>query len=42
MVGMDIDAIARNAIDGNVYMALGTADREGRSWVSPVFYAADG
>ncbi|WP_187284967.1 pyridoxamine 5'-phosphate oxidase family protein [Streptomyces sp. OR43] len=24
------------------YLVLGTADREGRPWVSPVFFAADG
>jgi hypothetical protein len=36
----DLGAIARGIIDANVYMALGTADENGRPWVSPVFYAA--
>lgn len=33
--------IVRKVIDDNVYMVLGTADRAGRPWVSPVFYAAE-
>jgi uncharacterized protein YhbP (UPF0306 family) len=37
----DLGAIARTIIDSNSYMTLGTADRDGRPWVSPVYYAAD-
>jgi len=37
---MDLGAIARTIIDANTYMTLGTADGEGRPWVSPVYYAA--
>jgi pyridoxamine 5'-phosphate oxidase-like protein len=36
----DLGAIARAIIDSNTYMTLGTADRDGRPWVSPVYYAA--
>jgi hypothetical protein len=36
----DLGAIARDIIDANVYMVLGTADENGQPWVSPVFYAA--
>ena len=38
----DLGAIARAIIDANLYMVLGTADKTGRPWVSPVYYAADG
>jgi len=38
----DHAAIARAIVDANVYMTLGTADAEGRPWVSPVFFAASG
>jgi nitroimidazol reductase NimA-like FMN-containing flavoprotein (pyridoxamine 5'-phosphate oxidase superfamily) len=38
----DLGAIARSIIDSNVYMVLGTADRNGRPWVSPVYYSAAG
>ena len=38
----DLDAVARDIIDICVYMTLGTADADGRPWVSPVFFAADG
>jgi nitroimidazol reductase NimA-like FMN-containing flavoprotein (pyridoxamine 5'-phosphate oxidase superfamily) len=38
----DLGAIARAIIDANLYMALGTADKTGRPWVSPVYYAAAG
>jgi Pyridoxamine 5'-phosphate oxidase len=37
----DADAVARSLIDTNLYMALGTADKTGRPWVSPVYYAVD-
>jgi hypothetical protein len=36
----DLDAVARAILDTNHYMTLGTADAEGRPWVSPVFFAA--
>ena len=39
---MDLDAVARDIIDGNRYMVLGTADEGGRPWVSPVYYAPSG
>ena len=38
----DLGAIARAIIDSNLYMTLGTADKTGRPWVSPVWYAAAG
>jgi pyridoxamine 5'-phosphate oxidase-like protein len=38
----DLDAVAREILDTCFYMTLGTADTDGRPWVSPVFYAADG
>jgi nitroimidazol reductase NimA-like FMN-containing flavoprotein (pyridoxamine 5'-phosphate oxidase superfamily) len=33
------EAMARAIIDSNLYMVLGTADRDGTPWVSPVYYA---
>jgi nitroimidazol reductase NimA-like FMN-containing flavoprotein (pyridoxamine 5'-phosphate oxidase superfamily) len=36
----DLDAVAREILDTCAYMTLGTADADGRPWVSPVFYAA--
>jgi Pyridoxamine 5'-phosphate oxidase len=39
--GADPADIVRKVVDDNVYMVLGTADRPGRPWVSPVFYAAE-
>lgn len=38
----DLAAIARNIIDSNMYMTLGTADETGIPWVSPVYYAPAG
>ena len=35
----DWSALARELIDGGRFMALGTADADGRPWVSPVWYA---
>ncbi len=32
-------AIARAIIDSNLYMVIGTADQDGRPWVSPVYFA---
>jgi nitroimidazol reductase NimA-like FMN-containing flavoprotein (pyridoxamine 5'-phosphate oxidase superfamily) len=37
----DPAAMARAIIDANLYMVLGTADRDGRPWVSPVYYAPE-
>jgi hypothetical protein len=34
--------LAKETIDSNRYMTLGTADEAGHPWVSPVFYAARG
>ena len=38
----DLEAIARDIIDTNLYMTLGIADDTGRPWVSPVYYAPAG
>jgi nitroimidazol reductase NimA-like FMN-containing flavoprotein (pyridoxamine 5'-phosphate oxidase superfamily) len=38
----DPAAIAREIIDANLYMVLGTADETGRPWASPVYYAVAG
>jgi hypothetical protein len=38
----DLAAVVRSIIDANLYMVLGTADKTGRPWVSPVYYAAEG
>ena len=35
-------ATAKAIIDANLYMVLGTADEDGRPWVSPVYYAPVG
>jgi Pyridoxamine 5'-phosphate oxidase len=37
-----LDQVAREIIDRNRYMVLGTADESGRPWVSPVYYAPSG
>jgi len=39
---LDLGTIARTIIDTNFYMTLGTADENGRPWVSPVYYAHQG
>jgi uncharacterized protein YhbP (UPF0306 family) len=39
MAEADPTATARAIIDANLYMVLGTADEEGRPWVSPVYFA---
>jgi Pyridoxamine 5'-phosphate oxidase len=36
----ELGAIARGIVDSNVYLVLGTADDEGRPWVTPVYYAS--
>jgi pyridoxamine 5'-phosphate oxidase-like protein len=38
----DLGAVARTIIDANLYMVLGTADKTGRPWVTPVYYAVAG
>jgi nitroimidazol reductase NimA-like FMN-containing flavoprotein (pyridoxamine 5'-phosphate oxidase superfamily) len=35
----DLEALAKEIIDTNFYMTLGTADEQRRPWVSPVYYA---
>ena len=37
----DAAAIAREVLDGNLYMTLATADAAGRPWATPVFFTAD-
>jgi pyridoxamine 5'-phosphate oxidase-like protein len=34
---LGLGTIARTIIDSNFYMTLGTADENGRPWVSPVY-----
>src|SRR5215213_2528211 len=36
----DLGTIAKTIIDSNMYMVLGTADKSGQPWVSPVYYAS--
>jgi nitroimidazol reductase NimA-like FMN-containing flavoprotein (pyridoxamine 5'-phosphate oxidase superfamily) len=36
-----LDDLARNTIDTNRYLALGTADATGNPWVSPVWFASE-
>lgn len=36
----DLADLARSIVDANLYMTLGTADRDGRPWVSPVYFAS--
>ena len=38
----DYAAAGRAIIDANLYMVVGTADRSGVPWVSPVYFAPDG
>jgi nitroimidazol reductase NimA-like FMN-containing flavoprotein (pyridoxamine 5'-phosphate oxidase superfamily) len=38
----ELESVARNLIDSNLYMTLGTADEAGRPWASPVYYAPEG
>jgi uncharacterized protein YhbP (UPF0306 family) len=37
----ELTDVARDVIDTNSYMALGTADGAGNPWVSPVWFAAE-
>jgi nitroimidazol reductase NimA-like FMN-containing flavoprotein (pyridoxamine 5'-phosphate oxidase superfamily) len=39
---MGLEATGREIIDSGSYMVLGTADADGRPWVSPVWYAPEG
>jgi pyridoxine/pyridoxamine 5'-phosphate oxidase len=36
---LDLAAAAREIVDSNLYMTLATADRDGRPWASPVWFA---
>jgi nitroimidazol reductase NimA-like FMN-containing flavoprotein (pyridoxamine 5'-phosphate oxidase superfamily) len=38
----DLEAIARDVIHANKYMTLGTADRDGQPWATPVYYSPIG
>jgi hypothetical protein len=38
----DLAAVARDIIDSNLYMVLGTAGEDGRPWVTPVYFAPRG
>lgn len=38
----DLAAHARELLDANTYLTLGTTDADGRPWVSPVYMAAEG
>lgn len=35
----DLADLARSIVDANLYLTLGTAGRDGRPWVSPVYFA---
>lgn len=35
----ETSALARRIVEANMYMTIATADRDGRPWVSPVWYA---
>jgi nitroimidazol reductase NimA-like FMN-containing flavoprotein (pyridoxamine 5'-phosphate oxidase superfamily) len=39
MTELDLDAHARELMDANRYITLGTADAAGTPWVSPVYFA---
>lgn len=38
----ELTAVAKEVVDTNLYMTLGTADESGAPWVSPVYYVAAG
>jgi nitroimidazol reductase NimA-like FMN-containing flavoprotein (pyridoxamine 5'-phosphate oxidase superfamily) len=42
MTDLDLVAHARAIVDANLYLTLGTADRDGRPWTSPVYFAPAG
>lgn len=35
----DLSAMARDIVDANVYMTIGTASADGTPWATPVFFA---
>ncbi len=37
--GHDLAAVARQIVDERLYMVLGTSDRTGQPWASPVYFA---
>ena len=37
----DLESIARSIVEANRFMTLGTADADGRPWVSPVWFASE-
>ena len=36
---MDLAVVGREIVDASLYLVLGTADRDGVPWVSPVYFA---
>jgi pyridoxamine 5'-phosphate oxidase-like protein len=42
MAADDIAAHARDLLDANAFLTLGTIDPDGRPWTSPVYFAASG
>ncbi len=42
MTHPELEARGRAVLDGLLYMVLGTVDAEGRPWVTPVYFSADG
>ena len=41
MTNERLDELAREVIDSNRYMTLGTADADGHPWVTPVWFASE-
>lgn len=41
-VERDLAEVGREVVDGVAYMTLGTADRDGKPWASPVWFAHEG
>jgi len=42
MTHPELEARGRAVLDGLLYMVLGTVDADGRPWVTPVYFSADG
>jgi predicted pyridoxine 5'-phosphate oxidase superfamily flavin-nucleotide-binding protein len=42
MAAEDVAAHARELLDANNFLTLGTVDPDGRPWSSPVYFAAAG
>jgi nitroimidazol reductase NimA-like FMN-containing flavoprotein (pyridoxamine 5'-phosphate oxidase superfamily) len=42
LAASDVAAAAAAILAGNRYLVLSTADRDGRPWASPVYFAAEG